>query len=61
MHYIHKQPEEAEPYIQKLEAEWVNNVQLLNKLEDHEWKEYDFPMGLVKLMKLHLKKVYYTM
>jgi len=37
MKYINKAPAEAEPYIKKLEAEWINTVQLLNQIKDNEW------------------------
>ena len=57
MKYINKSPEDAEPYIKKLEDEWVNTVQLLNQIKDNEWDNYDLPMGLVKLIRLHMTKI----
>ena len=57
MKYINKSPEDAEPYIKKLEDEWVNTVQLLNQIKDNEWENYDLPMGLVKLIRLHMTKI----
>ena len=57
MKYVNKSPEDAEPYIKKLEDEWVNTVQLLNQIKDNEWADYDLPMGLVKLIRLHMNKI----
>lgn len=49
--------EEAEQYIKKLEDDWINTVELLNEITREEWEKYDFPIGLVKLIKLRLKKI----